>query len=256
LVWRYVGALLTGVVIGFLGGLFGKGGSAVCDASAQSSRVPRLYRCCFTFASNCPEYGSLIDRVLALSVDRLGNLLVERWYRHTSDCWWLILISSGWFPPPSHSHRRAGSWLPYLLLVFPERPVPRDCHGPEPGGAEAVRLDSTDGERRNGGRLCFGLACERGGIPPGPVLTNILRQPMKKAFACSLAVSCILAMPGTIVHAYLGHISRAVAALVAAGAIPFAHLGARLAIATRAAKLERWYGMALTALGIFFPFQV
>jgi hypothetical protein len=44
--------------------------------------------------------------------------------------------------------------------------------------------------------------------------------------------------------------------LVAAGAIPFAHLGARLAIATRAAKLERWYGMALTALGIFFLFQV
>jgi len=121
---------------------------------------------------------------------------VERWYRHTSDCWWLILISSGWFPPPSHSHRRAGSWLRYLLLVFPERPVPRDCHGPEPGGAEAVLLDSTDGERRNGGRLCFGLACERGGIPPGPVLTNILRQPMKKAFACSLAVSCILGCRG------------------------------------------------------------
>jgi uncharacterized membrane protein YfcA len=79
---------------------------------------------------------------------------------------------------------------------------------------------------------------------------------MKKAFACSLAVSCILAMPGTIVHAFLGHISWAVTALVAAGAIPFAHLGARLAIATRAAKLERWYGMALTALGIFFLFQV
>jgi uncharacterized membrane protein YfcA len=27
--WQYVGAFLTGAVIGFLGGLFGKGGSAV-----------------------------------------------------------------------------------------------------------------------------------------------------------------------------------------------------------------------------------
>jgi uncharacterized membrane protein YfcA len=101
-----------------------------------------------------------------------------------------------------------------------------------------------------------GLLANAGGFLLVPCYTNILRQPMKKAFACSLAVSCILAMPGTIVHAYLGHISWPVTALVAAGAIPFAHLGARLAIATRAAKLERWYGMALTALGIFFLFQV
>jgi uncharacterized membrane protein YfcA len=96
-----------------------------------------------------------------------------------------------------------------------------------------------------------GLLANAGGFLLVPCYTNMLRQPMKKAFACSLAVSCILAMPGTIVHAYLGHISWAVTALVAAGAIPFAHLGARLAIATRAAKLERWYGMTLTALGIF-----
>jgi uncharacterized protein len=29
LTWQYLGALLTGAIIGFLGGLFGKGGSAV-----------------------------------------------------------------------------------------------------------------------------------------------------------------------------------------------------------------------------------
>jgi hypothetical protein len=75
---------------------------------------------------------------------------------------------------------------------------------------------------------------------------------MKKAFACSLAVSAALAVPGTVVHAYLGHISWLVTSLVALGSIPFSLLGARLAIKTRAAKLERWYGLALTCLGIFF----
>jgi hypothetical protein len=79
---------------------------------------------------------------------------------------------------------------------------------------------------------------------------------MKKAFACSLAVSAALAVPGTVVHAYLGHISWLVTCLVALGSIPFSLLGARLAIKTRSAKLERWYGLALTCLGIFFLFHM
>jgi uncharacterized membrane protein YfcA len=79
---------------------------------------------------------------------------------------------------------------------------------------------------------------------------------MKKAFACSLAVSAVLALPGTVVHAYLGHISWLVTSLVALGSVPFSFLGARLAIKTRSAKLERWYGLALTCLGIFFLFHL
>jgi uncharacterized membrane protein YfcA len=44
--------------------------------------------------------------------------------------------------------------------------------------------------------------------------------------------------------------------LVALGSIPFSLMGARLAIKTRSAKLERWYGLALTCLGIFFLFHL
>ena len=79
---------------------------------------------------------------------------------------------------------------------------------------------------------------------------------MKKAFACSLAVSSALAIPGTIVHAYLGHISWLVTWLVALGSIPFSLVGVRLAIRTKSVKLERWYGLALTGLGIFFLFHI
>jgi uncharacterized membrane protein YfcA len=44
--------------------------------------------------------------------------------------------------------------------------------------------------------------------------------------------------------------------LVALGSIPFSPMGVRLAIKTRPAKLERWYGLALTCLGIFFLFHL
>ena len=79
---------------------------------------------------------------------------------------------------------------------------------------------------------------------------------MKKSFACSLAVSAVLALPGTVVHAYLGHISWTVAGLVALGSAPFSYFGARIAIRTRASRLERIYGIVLTALGIFFLYQL
>jgi uncharacterized membrane protein YfcA len=59
-----------------------------------------------------------------------------------------------------------------------------------------------------------------------------------------------------VVHAYLGHISWPVTGLIALGSIPFSYLGARLAIRTRSAKLERWYGLALTGLGLFFLAQL
>jgi uncharacterized protein len=104
--------------------------------------------------------------------------------------------------------------------------------------------------------LISGLLANAGGFLLVPCYTVLLRQPMKKAFACSLAVSAVLAVPGTAVHAYLGHISWLVTSLVAMGSIPFSFLGARLAIKTRSAKLERWYGLMLTCLGMFFLFHM
>jgi uncharacterized membrane protein YfcA len=100
--------------------------------------------------------------------------------------------------------------------------------------------------------LLSGLLANAGGFLLVPSYTEFLKQPMKKAFACSLAVSSVLA----IVHAYLGHISWAVTGMVALGSVPFSYVGARLAIRTRAVKLDRWYGLALTALGTFFLLQM
>ncbi len=75
-----------------------------------------------------------------------------------------------------------------------------------------------------------GLLANAGGFLLVPSYTEFLKQPMKKAFACSLAVSSVLAIPGTVVHAYLGHISWPVTGLVALGAIPFSRLGTRWAL--------------------------
>jgi uncharacterized membrane protein YfcA len=103
-----------------------------------------------------------------------------------------------------------------------------------------------------GAGLFAGLLANAGGLVLAPGFARFLKQPLKQAFACSLAVSCVLAVPGTVVHAYLGHISWLVALLVALGMVPASRLGARMAICSDCKRLERWYGFGLTALGIYF----
>jgi uncharacterized membrane protein YfcA len=63
-------------------------------------------------------------------------------------------------------------------------------------------------------------------------------------------------VPGTVVHAYLGHISWAVTGLIALGSVPLSYLGAYVAIRANARRLERVYGIVLTALGLYFLYQL
>ena len=53
-----------------------------------------------------------------------------------------------------------------------------------------------------------------------PLYLAGLRLPIKTALACSLAVAAALAVPGTLVHAALGHIDWAVTAVFAVSLIP------------------------------------
>ena len=101
-----------------------------------------------------------------------------------------------------------------------------------------------------------GLLANGGGFLFAPSYSRFLRQPLKKSFACSLAVAAVLAVPGTIVHARLGHISWTLAGAIALGSVPFSYVGAKVAIRTKASKLERIYGLVLTMLGAYFLYQL
>ena len=100
--------------------------------------------------------------------------------------------------------------------------------------------------------LISGLLANSGGFLLAPSYARILNQPIKRAFASSLIVSMVLAIPGTIVHASLGHIDWTVTAVLALGSVPFSYIGARTAIRTDAHALERVYGLVLTVLGACF----
>jgi hypothetical protein len=77
-----------------------------------------------------------------------------------------------------------------------------------------------------------GLLANSGGFLLTPLYLVILRLPIKRASATSLAVSVALAVPGTITHRALGHIDWLIVLLYTASAIPAAYLGARLSVIT------------------------
>jgi hypothetical protein len=96
-----------------------------------------------------------------------------------------------------------------------------------------------------------GLLANTGGVLYAPLFIKWARMEVKRALATSLLVSAVLAVPGTLAHAALGHIDWALVLALSIGSIPSAYLGASLAIRLRSLTLLRIYGAALTVFGIY-----
>jgi uncharacterized membrane protein YfcA len=249
---QHFGALVVGIVIGFMGGLFGKGGSAIATPLLSLLGIPGF----IAVASPLP---AVIPGTLIASVKYWNSRLLD---------WQIVLWSISIGAPTTilgsfltkFTGARPllittgllvlGFGLSFLLL-------------PKEGKSKRTTLNDSEGNRPSYWHLRLvliaawvgvvsGLLANSGGFLLAPSYSRFLGQPIKKSFACSLAVSAVLAVPGTIVHAYLGHISWPVAGFLAIGSVPFSYLGAWVAIRTRASRLERLYGAALTILGVIF----
>ena len=96
-----------------------------------------------------------------------------------------------------------------------------------------------------------GLLGIGGGLVMVPLLTGWLGMPLKRALGTSLLTIPALVIPGTVVHAVLGHIDWGIFAFVTLGAVPGARLGARIALgaAERTLRLAVGAFMFLVAVG-------
>jgi uncharacterized protein len=253
---QHFGAFFVGIVAGFLGGLFGKGGSAIATPLLSLIGYPGF----IAVASPLP---ATIPGTLIASGGYWESRLLD-W----QIVWWSVAVGVPATVLGSLLTKFTGA-QPLLIvtgilvfwfgLTFLFSPREKGSRGSSPDQLAEVRpsywrvrlaLIAT------GVGIVSGLLANAGGFLLAPAYARFLRQPLKKSFACSLAVSAVLALPGTIVHAYLGHISWTVAGLVALGSVPFSYLGARVAIRTKANQLERIYGLVLTGLGAFFLYQL
>ncbi len=240
-----IGQLLAvaaiGAGVGLLGGLFGKGGSAIATPLLSLVGIPPIS----AVASPLP---ATIPSTLSASYAYWRERLID---------WRIVGWSAAIGVPATAAGAYATRWIDGSILVTVTELIvvglgirfllrPGDPHevAVQPA-AYRTRLALVAASVG----VLSGLLANSGGFLLAPLFVVVLRISIKQSFACSLAVAAVLAVPGTIVHAALGHIDWAVVAVFGVTSIPLSYVGARLALRTQAAHLERAYGAGLALLG-------
>lgn len=237
--------LATGAVVGFLGGLLGKGGSALATPILVALGVPPMIAVAAPLPATVP--GTLV------AADRYRR---ESLIDHSILLWALV---AGF--PATIAGALLTHWVPGEALVLVTDVVivalgvrlltmSGAGHATEALDPESLRRRTLTVAVVTG--LAAGLLANSGGFLLAPLFMTVLRVPVKMALGTSLAVAAALAIPGTVVHLGLGHLDWGVVAVFALGSIPLSGVGARTSLRIDATKLERWYGAALVLMGAVF----
>jgi uncharacterized membrane protein YfcA len=100
--------------------------------------------------------------------------------------------------------------------------------------------------------LFSGLLANGGGFLLLPAYLLLCRFSPQEAAATSLVAVSLLALPDTLAHYVLGHIDFKIVALMAAGVIPSTYAGAHLGLSLSKDKARWYFGGFLLLFGLFF----
>ncbi len=243
----WLGALLIGAGVGFLSGAFGKGGSAVSTPLLHALGVPAIVAIASPLPATIPSTllasrgyarAGHIDRgvlrigmVVGIPLTALGAFLT-RWIAGeplvlATD---VILLVLGM----------------RVLLAAHSAPALDDPQAPA-DAAPTVSKGRTIAVVAVAGAVS-GLLGNSGGFLLAPLFMGVLHMPVRRALGTSLALAAALAVPGTIVHAWLGHIDWNLTLVFGLAAVPFASFGATLALRVREKSLSIAYGAGIALL--------
>ncbi|MEW6554026.1 MAG: sulfite exporter TauE/SafE family protein [Actinomycetota bacterium] len=94
-----------------------------------------------------------------------------------------------------------------------------------------------------------------GGVVMVPAFFFVLDLELKECLGNSLVVIAILAVPGSIIHAQLGHVDWTIALAMMLGVIPGAYLGSFFTLRARNRRVLLLFSCFLAAIGIIFLFR-
>lgn len=232
-----------GAGVGFLGGLLGKGGSAIATPALLAIGIPPAVALASPLPATVP-----------------GTLVAARRYRHAgfidrTTLVWSIAIGV----PATIMGAVLTRWIDahalvtvtevllvaigVRLLASPAAEVTEEAG--TVGLMPIVAVAAVTG-------LAAGLLANSGGFLLAPLFVTVLGMAIKPALGTSLAVASVLAVPASFIHLLLGHLDLAVVLAFALGAVPLSSLGARVALRVDSSRLERGYGLMLVIMGVGF----
>jgi len=240
-----VGIVAVGAAIGFLGGLLGKGGSAIATPVLAALGLPPIVALAAPLPATVPatlvaanryrRHGFIDRTVLRWSlIAGVPATLVGAFATRWIDAGNLVLFTDV-----------------VIVAIGVRMLAASGSTGIEAGAGSEVERNRMIAVAVVTG-LAAGLLANSGGFLLAPLFVAVLGLGIRPALGTSLATASVLAVPGTIVHLALGHLDLAVVVLFALGAIPLSGLGARVAMRIDVGKLERLYGGSLVVIGTAF----
>lgn len=103
--------------------------------------------------------------------------------------------------------------------------------------------------------LCSGLLAVGGGIIMIPAFLLILGMSFQEAAATSLFSIAFFAIPGTLVHWHLHHIDWLLVLNISIGVIPASYLGSQVGMRIKSKKLLTFFSLFLILFGAYFIFS-
>jgi uncharacterized membrane protein YfcA len=234
-----LGAVLIGLGIGFLSGAFGKGGSALATPLLHAIGVPAIV----AIASPLPA--TIAPTLIAgRAYSRAGN--VDRRIVRVGLPIGLPATVAGalltrWIPGGPLIVATDAVVLIFGLRILLTRHAPDTAHEERSTTARVLVVVGIVG-------FVSGLLGNSGGFLLAPLFITALGLPIHRALGTSLVLATCLAVPGTIVHAWLGHIDWTLTLAFGLAAAPAAGAGARIALRAKAHSLTLAYGLGLTTL--------
>ena len=238
----FVGAILIGVGVGFLSGAFGKGGSAIATPLLHLIGVPAIVAIASPLPATIPStwlasrtyarHGNVDRRVVRVGLPiglatTVAGALLTRWVSGGP----LIIITDVMV---------LAFGLRILLAQHDPDRVARD----DDARATALRIIVVVGVVG----FVSGLLGNSGGFLLAPLFMGVLGMPIHRAFGTSLVLATCLAVPGTLVHWWLGHIDWTLTFAFGLAAVPAALAGAHVALRTKDRSLTLAYGVGLSTL--------
>jgi uncharacterized membrane protein YfcA len=257
--------LIAGFFTGVLSGMFGVGGAVISTPAIRALGATPIESIGSTLPSIIP---SAISGSLRYHRDGLIHWRVVLW---TALVGCAAAVAGALLSDVIPGDGHLLMLLTAALLGFTAYRTGQSPKRPDPADAEEVDPDEDPDfadatvpigpQRSEWWRLAViglaagmlsGLLGVGGGIVMVPLFVSWVRLPIKEAVGCSLACVGILAVPGTITHAALGHIDWAFALPLCVAVIPGARVGAHLAIRSSERGLRLSVAIVLGAIAVVY----
>ncbi len=237
--------IAIGFVSGILSGLFGVGGGIVMTPGIQvlmgaepivalATPLPVILPTALTGAYTYGRAGEVDVRAAAWMVGPgIAAAILGAWLTDLIDTHLLLVVTA-------------------LLLAYQAVAILRGARASAPRKVFGQGTPLAFASIGFAAGFISGLLGIGGGLIIVPLLAGALGMPLKRALGTSLLAIVVLVIPGTVVHAALGHIDWAIFVVVTLGAVPGARVGARLALGTKERTLRILVGSFLLTVAAIY----